>query len=51
MPQKLRKNILKWIISKSKFNGVFINNFNEGTDVGCFFKFNVQYPGKLDDLQ
>ena len=44
MSQKLPVNGFKWAKYLSKFNEIFIRNFDENTNKGYFLKVNVEYP-------
>ena len=50
MYQKLRVNGFKWVKSLSKFNEIFIRNYDENSDKGYFLEVDVDYPKKLFDL-
>ena len=51
MSQKLPLNGFKWIKNVSKFNEIFIRNYDENNDKGYFLEVDVDYPKKLFDLQ
>ena len=44
LSQKLPVNRFKWENDLSKFNGRFIKNYNENSDVGHFLEVDVEYP-------
>ena len=50
MSQKLPVNGFKWAKNLSKFNEIFIKNYNENSDIGYFLEVNVEYPKKLFNL-
>ena len=50
MPQKLPVNGFKWGKNLSKFNEIFIRNYDENSDKGYFLEVDVDYPKKLFDL-
>ena len=50
MSQKLPVNGFKWIKNLSKFNEIFIRNYDENSDKGYFLEVDVDYPKKLFDL-
>ena len=50
MYQKLRVNGFKWVKSLSKFNEIFIRNYDENRDKGYFLEVDVDYPKKLFNL-
>ena len=45
MSKKLPANGLKWIEKSrlARFNGIFIKNYDENSDKGCFLKVDVDY--------
>ena len=47
MSQKLPVNGFKWVNDLSTFNGRFIENYNENSDIGYFLEVDVEYPKKL----
>ena len=47
MSQKLPAHGFKWEDDLSRFNEVFIKNYNENSDMGCFLEVDVEYPKKL----
>ena len=49
MSQKLPVNGFKWVEKSrlSRFNEIFIKNYNENSDKGYFFKVDIDYPKKL----
>ena len=52
MSQKLPVNGFKWIEKSrlSRFNKIFIKNYDENSDKGYFLEVDVDYPKKLFDL-
>ena len=50
MSQKLPVNGFKWVKNLSKFNEIFIRNYNENSSKGYFLEEDVDYPKKLFDL-
>ena len=50
MSQKLPVNGFKWVKKLSKFNEIFIRNYDENSDKGYFLEVDVDYPKKLFDL-
>ena len=50
MSQKLPVNDFKWAKNLSKFNEIFIKNYNENSDIGYFLEVDIDYPKKLFDL-
>ena len=50
MFQKFQVDIFDWIEDTSKFNEVFIKNYNEESDEGYFLEVDVQYPEKIYEL-
>ena len=50
MSQKLPVNGLKWAKHLTKFNEIFIRNYDENSDKGHFLKVDVEYPKELFDL-
>ena len=51
MSQKLAVNGFKWVKNLSKFNEMFIRNYDENSDKGFFLEVDVDHPKKLFDLQ
>ena len=51
MSQELPVNGLKWVKNLSKFNKIFIRNYDESSDKGYFPEVDVGYPKKLFDLR
>ena len=47
MSQELRVNGFKWVEKLSKFNEIFIKNFNKNSDIGYFLKVDIDYSEKL----
>ena len=50
MSLKLPVNGFKWVKKISKFNEMFIRNYDENSDKGYFLEVDVDYPKKLFDL-
>ena len=50
MSQNLPVNGFKWVKNLSKFNEIFIGNYDENSDKGYFLKVDVDHPKKLFDL-
>ena len=50
MSQKLPVNGFKWVKTLSKFNEIFVRNYDENSDKGYFLEIDVDYPKKLFDL-
>ena len=50
MIKKLPVNGFQLIEDLSKFNGDFIKNYDENSDIGYFLEVDVEYPKKLFDL-
>ena len=52
MSQKLPVDGFKWIKEDdlSKFNKIFIKNYNENSDKGCILEVDVEYPKNLHNL-
>ena len=52
MSQKIPVNGFKWVEKSrlSKFNEIFIKNYEENSDKGYFFEVDVDYTKKLFDL-
>ena len=50
MSQKLPVNGFKWAKHLSKFNEIFIRNYDENSDKGYFLKVDVEYSKELFDL-
>ena len=48
--QKLPVNGFKWVKTLSKFNEIFIRNYDENSNKGYFLEVDVDYPKKLLDL-
>ena len=53
MSQKLPVNGFKWVEKSrlSRFNEIFIKNYDENSDKGYFFEVDVDYTKKVFDLQ
>ena len=50
MSQKLPVNGFKWVKKLSRFNEIFIKNYNENNDIGYFLEVDIDYPKKLFNL-
>ena len=50
MSQKLLVDCFKWVKKLSKFNEVFIKNYDENSDIGYFLEVDVEYPKELSNL-
>ena len=50
MSQKLPVNGFKWIEKSSRFNEIFIKNYNENSDIGYFLEVDIDYSKKLFNL-
>ena len=50
MSQKLPVNWFKWVETLSRFNEIFIKNYNKNSDIGYFLEVDIDYPKKLLDL-
>ena len=50
MSQKLPVNGFKWVEELSRFNEVFIENYNENSDIGYFLEVDIDYPKELFNL-
>ena len=50
MPQKLPANGFKWVKNLSKFNEIFIKNYDQNSDKGYFLEVDVDSPKILFDL-
>ena len=47
MSPKLPVNGFKWVKNLSKFNEIFIRNYDENSDKGCFLEVDVDYQKKF----
>ena len=47
MSQKLLVNGFKWAKHLSKFNEIFIRNYNENSDIGYFLEVDIDYLKKF----
>ena len=45
--QKLPVNVFKWIKRLSKFDELFIKNYDENSDKGYILDVDVEYPKKI----
>ena len=50
MSQKLPTNGFKWLEDLSQFNGSFIKNYDENSDIGYFLEVYIDYPKQLFNL-
>ena len=50
MSQKLPVIGFKWVEKLSRFNKIFIKNYNENNDIGYFLEVDIDYPKKLFDF-
>ena len=50
MSQELTVNGFKWAEKLSRFNGIFIKNYNENSDIGYFLEVDIDYPKELFNL-
>ena len=50
MSQKLPVNSFKWVEKLSRFNEIFIKNYNENSDIGYFLEVDIDYPKELFNL-
>ena len=50
MSQKLPTNGFKWLEDPSQFNGSFIKNYDENSDIGYFLEVYIDYPKRLFNL-
>ena len=50
MSQKLPVNGFKWVEKLSRFNEIFIKNYNENSDIGYFLEVDIDYLKELFDL-
>ena len=48
--QKLPVNGFKWVENLSRFNEIFIKNYNENSDIGYFPEVDIDYLEKLFNL-
>ena len=44
--QKLPVNGFKWVEKLSRFNEIFIKNYNENIDIGYFLELDIDYSEK-----
>ena len=51
MSQKLPVNSFKWAEKLSRFNEIFIKNYNENSDIRHFFEVHIDYPKELFNLR
>ena len=50
MSQKLPVNGFKWVKKLSRFNEIFIKNYNENSNIGYFLEVDIDYPKELFNL-
>ena len=50
MSQKLPVNGFKWVENISRFNEMFIKNYNENSDIGYFLGVDIDYLKELFNL-
>ena len=50
MSQKLPVNGFKWAEKLSRFNEIFIKNYNETSDIECILEVYIDYPKELFNL-
>ena len=50
MSQKLPVNGFKWVKNISRFNKIFIRNYNENSNKGYFLKEDIDYSKELFNL-
>ena len=50
MSKKLPVNGFKWVKELSRFNEIFIKNYNENSNTRYFLEVDIDYPKKLFDL-
>ena len=50
MSQKLPVNGFTWVVKLSRFNEIFIKNYNENSDIGYFLEVDIDYLKKLFDF-
>ena len=50
MGKKLPVNGFKWVEKLSRFNEIFIKNYNENSDIGYFLEVDIDYLKELFDL-
>ena len=50
MFQKLPRNGFKWVKNLSKFNEIFIRNYDENSDKGYFLDVHIDRPKQLFNL-
>ena len=50
MSQKLPVNGFKWVEKLSRFNEIFIKNYNENSNIGYFLEVDIDYPKELFNL-
>ena len=47
MSQKLLVNGFKWVKNLSKYNTIYIRDYNENSDIGYFLEADIDCPEKL----
>ena len=50
MSQKLPVSGFKWVKNISRFNEIFIRNYDENSDKGYFLELDIDYPKQLCNL-
>ena len=50
MSQKLPVNGFKWVKKLSRFNEIFIKNYNQNSNTRYFLEVDIDYPKKWFDL-
>ena len=50
MSQKLPVNGFRWAEKLSRFNEIFIKNYNENSGIGYFLEVDIDYPKKFINL-
>ena len=50
MIKKLPVGGFKWVTNVSRMDEEFIKNYDENSDIGYFFKVDLEYPKELHDL-
>ena len=50
MSQKLPVNGFRWVEKLSRFNEIFIKNYNENSGIGYFLVIDIDYPKKFINL-
>ena len=47
MSQTLPVNGFKWVEKSSRFNEIFIKNYNDNSNIGYFLEVDIDYPKEL----